>query len=277
MNPMPTLFISHGAPTFALDPGRAGALLASLGNALPKPHAVLVISPHWMTTPVRVSTAIHQKTIHDFAGFDERLYDIQYAARGHPEIAQRVIDLLKRADWLVEADAQRGLDHGAWVPLRYLFPDASVPVFQLSLPHSLDAETALELGRLLRPLTDEGMLIVGSGSLTHNLYEFRIDDPNEAEYAKSFVAWVREAVNAADLDRLARTLKLAPHAARAHPTTEHFLPLLIAAAAASTLTPTTVLQGGIEHGVLSMESYAFGFEAKQRSIDTVLNSALIAV
>jgi len=140
----------------------------------------------------------------------------------------------------------------------HLYPEADLPVFQVSLPVSLDGPGAYAYGQALAPLRDEGVLIVGSGSLTHNLYEFRQAGVPQAAYAREFSQWVREAVLAGDTQRLIDTLALAPHAERAHPTTEHFLPLLVALGAAGGSLPATVLDGGIEHGVLSMESYVFG-------------------
>jgi len=120
MSPLPTLFVSHGAPSFAREPGRAGPLLAALGRGLPRPAAVLVVSPHWSTPSPRVATGLRPRTIHDFGGFDPALYEIHYPATGHPQLANRAVDLLRAAGWEAEADANRGLDHGAWVPLTYL-------------------------------------------------------------------------------------------------------------------------------------------------------------
>jgi 4,5-DOPA dioxygenase extradiol len=258
VNRFPSLFVSHGAPTFALEPGLAGPQLAQLGRTLARPRAVLVVSPHWMTRTVAVATAARPKTIHDFGGFPSELYQIQYPAPGHPEVAQAAADLLAVAGHRVTVDPQRGLDHGTWVPLRHMFPAADVPVFQVSMPASLDAASAWQLGAALAPLSVEGVLIVGSGSLTHNLYEFRQGHDHDEAYASEFVDWVRSAVVARDQDLLVHALARAPHAQRAHPTTEHFLPLLVAAGAAATDAPVTVLPGGITHGVLSMESYLFG-------------------
>lgn len=258
IKPLPTLFVSHGAPTYALKPGVAGPQLTALGAALPRPKAVLVVSPHWMTPQARVAATPRPQTIHDFGGFDPALYELKYPAAGHPELAQRTAELLRASGWRTELDPRRGLDHGAWVALRHLYPMADVPVFQVSMPSSLEPETAIEFGRSLAPLANEGVLIVGSGSLTHNLYEFRTGHAHEAAYALEFVAWIREAVLRGDRDQLVQALSRAPHADRAHPTTEHFLPLLIAVGAAAQALPVTVLDGGITHGVLSMESYAFG-------------------
>ena len=263
MSRLPSLFISHGAPTFALEPGLAGGRLSALGRALARPQAVLVVSPHWMTPTPRVSLAAQPQTIHDFGGFDPALYRLSYAAPGHPALAQRALDLLNDAGWEAQADEHRGLDHGAWVPLMHLLPQADVPVFQVSLPTRLDAAAAWALGQTLAPLADEGVLIVGSGSLTHNLYEFRSGHEREEAYVAEFAAWVREAVEQGDRARLLRTLDDAPHARRAHPTPEHFWPLLVAAGAAGasdrdSALAVRVIEGGIVHGVLAMDSYAFG-------------------
>lgn len=261
MDRLPSVFVSHGAPSFALDPGVAGPRLTALGRALPRPAAVLVVSPHWMTPAPRVGLSPRPDTIHDFGGFDPALYEIAYPVNGHPGLAQRTIEVLGAAGWPVQADRRRGLDHGAWVPLLHLFPDANVPAFQVSLPAQLDAASAWAFGQALAPLAHEGVLIVGSGSLTHNLHEFRTGHGTDAHYATEFAGWVREAVVAGDGARLRRTLDEAPHARRAHPTPEHFWPLLVAAGAAGAALPAQVVEGGIVHGVLAMDSYVFGTRA----------------
>lgn len=258
---LPSFFISHGAPTFALEPGLAGPRLTALGRLLPRPQAVLVVSPHWMTPAPHVSTSAQPKTIHDFGGFGPAVYRIQYPARGHEVLAQRTVEQLTQAGWPAQPDARRGLDHGAWVPLMHLYPDADVPVFQVSLPSRLDAQGAWAFGQALAPLADEGVLIVGSGSLTHNLYEFRGARAADEPYVQAFSAWVREAVEQGDRTRLLRTLDDAPDARRAHPTPEHFWPLLVAAGAADSgdgPPPAQVIEGGIAYGMLAMDAYAFG-------------------
>jgi 4,5-DOPA dioxygenase extradiol len=256
---LPSVFVSHGAPTFALEPGLAGPQLTQLGRSLAGlTRAVLVVSPHWMTRDVAVSTTAAPQTVHDFGGFPSALYRMQYPAPGHPELAQAAADLLAAAGHRVTLDAQRGLDHGAWVPLLHMFPAADLPVFQVSMPASLDSEAAWELGATLAPLANRGVLIVGSGSLTHNLYEFRQGHGHDEAYATEFVHWIRSAVLTHDRDSLVHALARAPHAARAHPSADHFLPLLVAAGAGAVGAPVTVLPGGITHGVLSMESYQFG-------------------
>ena len=257
MKRLPSLFISHGAPSFALEPGLAGPRLTALGDSLPRPKAVLVVSPHWMTQTPRVGTTPRPETIHDFGGFAPALYEIAYPVDGHPELAHRTVDVLRAAGLPAEADARRGIDHGAWVPLLHLYPQADVPAFQVSLPSRLDADSAWAFGQALAPLADEGVLIVGSGSLTHNLREFRSGHGHDEVYVVEFASWVGEAVASGDADRLRRTLTDAPHAQRAHPTPEHFWPLLVAAAGGAR-QPATIIEGGITHGVLVMDSFVFG-------------------
>ncbi|CAM4303778.1 dioxygenase [Kerstersia similis] len=264
------LFVSHGSPTFAVEPGLAGPQLRQLGVALARPSAIVVISPHWMTRGgALISAATQQETIHDFGGFPAELYTLQYPAQGAPALAARVATLLQQAGIATGLDETRGLDHGAWVPLRYLYPDADVPVFQVALPYPLDTHAALALGRALRPLRDEGVLLLASGSLTHNLYEISREagasGTGDAEaYALAFTHWVRETVQAGDWQRLADYRRLAPEAVRAHPTDEHFLPLLIAAGATEDSEAVQVFDGGVTYGVLAMESYAWGVPAQAR-------------
>jgi 4,5-DOPA dioxygenase extradiol len=258
MNAWPTLFVSHGAPNFATEPGLAGAQLHAMGQRLGKPRAAVVISPHWMTPEATITAAEQPQTLHDFGGFPRALYSLRYPSPGSPALAARIHQLLSTHDIAAHLDDRRGLDHGAWVPLLHLYPDADVPVLQVSLPLAADEAAACRLGRALAALSREGVLVIGSGSLTHNLRDLRMDEATAAPYVQAFSAWVRQAVVAGDLGRLAQTLSLAPHAARAHPSTEHFLPLLVAAAASHSLARSAVLEGDIRHGALSMESYLFG-------------------
>lgn len=258
MNQAPAVFISHGAPTFALEPGVLGPNLRALGASLRDIQAILVVSPHWQTRGVQVMTTDAPATVHDFGGFPRPLYRLQYPAKGAPALAREAAVLLSKSGHAVTEDSRRGLDHGAWVPLLHLFPDAQVPVFQVSMPLALDAASAMQLGKALAPLRAQGVMIIGSGSLTHNLYEFRQMATSPAAYATEFESWVRKAVLTDDATGLVHYRELAPHAVRAHPTDEHFLPLLVAMGARSEGEPARIIEGGVTHGVLSMESYAWG-------------------
>ena len=252
---------------FVLEPGVLGPNLRAIGQSLRGITAVLVVSPHWQTRGVRVGGSAAPETIHDFGGFHEPLYQLQYPAPGAPTLAQEAASLLVQAGFEATLDDHRGLDHGAWVPLRYLFPDAGVPVFQVSLPQHIDAAGALRLGQALAPLRERGVLVVGSGSLTHNLYEFRqhIRDP---EYAQQFVDWIREAMAARDVEALVDYRRRAPHAERAHPSEEHYLPLLVAVGASFGTDTARLVEGGMTYDVLSMDSFAFGLpDAAATSLD----------
>jgi 4,5-DOPA dioxygenase extradiol len=254
----PALFVSHGAPTFALEPGLLGPKLKRLGERLTDLQAVLVASAHWQTPGVQAMRTAAPETIHDFGGFPPALYRLQYPAPGAPGLAAEAGALLRAAGFGVSFDDRRGIDHGVWVPLLYLLPQAQIPVFQVSLPLDLDAPKALKLGMALAPLRERGVLVLGSGSLTHNLREIGASDPEATKYAVEFTEWVRRHVRDRDLESLADYRRRAPHAQRAHPTEEHFLPLLIVLGASEEAERIEVLEGGMTYGVLSMESYAFG-------------------
>ena len=253
----PSLFVSHGSPMFALQPGELGPRLQALGRQLHEVRALLVVSPHWQTRGVRVQATSRPATIHDFGGFPEPLYRLQYTPDGAPEIAAQAAALLEAAGFPVQLEEARGLDHGAWVPLLHMRPAADIPVLQVSMPHDLDAGGALRLGRALAPLREAGVMVVGSGSLTHNLYEFR-RDVRDPEYAAEFADWVHQRVLEGDTDALRDYRDRAPHAARAHPTEEHYLPLLVAAGAAHAGEAAQRIEGGITDGILSMDSFLWG-------------------
>lgn len=268
---LPTVFVSHGSPMHAIDAGRAGDVWAKLAGALPRPSAVLIASAHWETELPMLSTAREPETIHDFSGFPPELYKISYAAPGAPKVAQRAIQLLDSGGFSATANACRGLDHGAWVPLRRMYPDAGVPVAQISIQPSLDAAHHLRVGAALAPLSSEGVLVIGSGHITHNLRDWMaatrargsraVADGAADDYVSEFRAWIAEALRENDRTRLAGWRELAPHAARAHPTPEHLLPLFVAFGAASGVNgqPPHVerLEAGVDSGVLAMDAYVF--------------------
>ena len=254
----PLLFISHGAPTFALEPGLLGPQLQALGAQLDGVRAVLVVSPHWQTRGVAVSSTAAPETVYDFGGFPSALYDLKYPAAGAPDIAEQTAKLLNEAGFVTSLDARRGLDHGAWVPLMHLLPRAQIPVFQVSMPYDLNTEQAVQLGRALAPLRTQGVLIVASGSMTHNLGEFRRGVAAGDHYVQEFSTWVKTAVLAHAVQPVIRYRSEAPHAERAHPTEDHFLPLLVALGAQVEGEAVQLIDGGIEHGMLSMDSFVWG-------------------
>jgi 4,5-DOPA dioxygenase extradiol len=257
MTHAPALFVSHGAPTFALEPGLLGPNLAQLGARLSGLAAVAVVSAHWQTPGVQVMRTAAPETVHDFGGFPPALYQLRYPAPGAPAIAEEAAAQLKSAGIETTFDDARGIDHGVWVPLLYLLPKAKVPVFQISLPLDCSTEYALRLGRALGPLRRRGVLVMGSGSLTHNQRDIRQFDPNLSKYVAEFTAWVRTNVQRRDMQALVEYRRRAPHAERAHPSEEHFLPLLVALGASEAADAVNVIEGGVTYDVLSMESYAF--------------------
>lgn len=266
MSRAPALFISHGSPMFSVEPGTLGPALKTLGDSLTGLKGIVIVSPHWQTLgPVRVSASTAPETIHDFGGFPEALYALRYPAPGDPALAARITSLLNTTGIPAVEDPTRGLDHGAWVPMRYLKPEADVPVVQVSLPHDATPASAFRLGAALAPLRDDDILVIGSGSLTHNLMEVFRARPDDGAYAQAFADWVTDAVARDDVDALLEYRSRVPDAARAHPTEEHFLTLLVARGAAA--GPGRLVHGGMTYGILSMDSFAWdtdsGAHAKQ--------------
>ena len=258
--PASVLFVAHGSPMFALQPGAAGAALAALATTLKRPRAVLVISPHWETQLPTVGTARQLTTIHDFGGFDPALYAIQYPASGSPQAAQQVVDALQAAGFPVNTDPERGLDHGAWVPLRYLFPRAEVPVVPLSIQHHGGPDHAHRMGQALAPLTDQGWLIVASGNITHNLRDWQQASRGggvDTSYAQRFSDWVDAQLSSGQLEALLHYRQRHADALRAQPRDEHLLPLFTALGAAGPQARGRAMVRGISDHVIAMDSYAF--------------------
>ncbi|SEJ34263.1 dioxygenase family protein [Frateuria terrea] len=260
MPTLPSLYISHGSPMTALQPGAVRERLAELSADLPRPQAILIATAHWLSAQPRVGGAAQPDTVHDFFGFPAALYDIRYPAPGAPALADRALQLLVGAGLQATLDPRQGLDHGAWVPLRLLYPDADIPVVPLSIQPERDPAHHLAVGRALAPLRDEGVLVIGSGSITHNLGDLRMGygAEREAPYVRPFIAWVEERLGAGDVDALLDYRRQAPFAQRAHPTDEHLLPLFVALGAAGTQPAAQRIDAGIDHGILAMDIYRFG-------------------
>ncbi|MFI0937874.1 dioxygenase [Streptomyces sp. NPDC021020] len=227
---MPALYLSHGAPPLADDPLWPGQL-ADWAAALPRPKAVLVISAHWEDAPLAIGATTTVPLVYDFWGFPEHYYQVTYPAPGAPELAEDVRKLLRRAGSPVQDVPERGLDHGAYVPLVEMFPAADVPVLQVSMP-TLDPTGLLEIGRRLAPLRDEGVLIVGSGFFTHNLAALRHAGPQPPAWSAEFDDWGQRALEAQDIDALLDFERTSPAGRLAHPRTEHFAPLFVTLGAA---------------------------------------------
>ncbi|MFI2368444.1 dioxygenase [Streptomyces sp. NPDC018833] len=225
---MPALYLSHGAPPLADDPIWPGEL-AAWSAELPRPRAILVVSAHWEEAPLALAATETVPLVYDFLGFPERYYQVHYEAPGAPQLAASVRKLLHRAGTPVQDVPDRGLDHGAYVPLVEMFPGADIPVLQISMP-TLDPGKLLEIGRRLAPLRDEGVLIIGSGFFTHNLAALR--HGGTPGWSTEFDDWGRRALAAADVDALLDFENKAPAGRIAHPRTEHFAPLFVTLGAA---------------------------------------------
>ncbi len=261
---LPVLFISHGAPLFAIEAGSTGPALTRWGEGLQRPEnglrGVVIMSPHWMAPSPAVMSNPAPATWHDFGGFPPALYDLQYPAAGSPALAADVLGLLKDAGMAAASDAQRPLDHGAWVPLMHLFPRANVPVVQVALPQGDGPAQLLAMGRALRSLRSRGVLVIGSGSMTHNLREFFGGERAPSPYVIEFSRWVEAAIRRGDKDALLDYRRQAPHAQRAHPSEDHFLPLFFALGAAGWGEEggalADYLSREVMYGILAMDSFA---------------------
>ena len=252
---MPVVFVSHGAPDTLLKSPDTVACWRELGQVIPEPAAILVVSAHWETRMPTVSLADAPETIHDFSGFSPELYRMQYRAPGAPALAARVVSLLSSVGIAADIHPSRGLDHGAWVPLSAMYPQADVPVTQLSLTRNASTATNFELGQALAPLREEGVLIVASGAITHNFswLDWHAEDETKFPQAKIFTDWVAEKLAAQNVSALL-AYRSAPYGAESHPTEEHFLPLLVALGAADGDVPVRY-RPRFAYGGLAMDAY----------------------
>jgi 4,5-DOPA dioxygenase extradiol len=260
MTALPTLFVSHGSPMLAVQDSPARRFLQELGKTLPNPKAIVVVSAHWESQGgPAVSSTDSPETIHDFGGFPAALFAIQYPAHGAPEIAKDVAHRLETAGYIVKVSAQRGLDHGAWVPLMLMYPHADIPVLQVSVLRGASPAEHEKLGQALAALRDESVLVIGSGSLTHNLHEFRGQELNAPvpAWVSDFSAWMKDALQESHYEALLDYRRQAPHAAKNHPTEEHLMPLFVAMGAAGREAKATQLHSSYEYGILAMDVYAF--------------------
>ncbi|MDI3274515.1 class III extradiol ring-cleavage dioxygenase [Pseudomonas sp. AL03] len=253
----PSLHISHGSPMLALEPGASGPALARLAAELPKPRAIIVVSAHWESSELLVSGNPQPETWHDFGGFPQALFDVQYPAPGDPQLAAEVVELLKSDGLPARIDAKRPFDHGVWVPLSLMYPQADIPVVQVSLPTRGGPTLQTRVGHALASLREHGVLLIGSGSITHNLRELDWHaGPESVEpWAQAFRDWMIEKLAANDETALHDYRQQAPNAARNHPSDEHLLPLYFARGAGGNFSVT---HKGFTMGALGMDIYRFG-------------------
>ena len=253
----PSLFISHGSPMLALQPGASGPALLKLAAELPRPKAIVVVSAHWESQALLVSSNPAPETWHDFGGFPAELFAVQYPAPGEPQLAAQVAELLNQAGLPARLDPQRPFDHGVWVPLSLMYPQADIPVVQVSLPSRQGPELQNQVGKALSTLRDQGFLLIGSGSITHNLRELDWHaGPESVEpWALAFRDWMVEKLASNDEAAMHDYRQRAPFAVRSHPSDEHLLPLYFARGAGGEFS---IAHQGFTLGALGMDIYRFG-------------------
>jgi 4,5-DOPA dioxygenase extradiol len=269
-HPAPSLFVSHGSPTFALETpasSLAAAYLEALAHKTPQPKGILIVSPHWQTrgTQVAIALANQPSTVHDFGGFPSALYALQYPAKGAQWLADAIAAQLAANHVAHGFAPDQGMDHGAWVPLMKLYPQAQIPVVQISLPAQQSPPFYYALGQALAGLREHGVMVIGSGSLTHNLYEVRLHGDNAlqtmADYVQPFREWMQATVTARDLPALLNYRALAPFAAENHPTDEHLMPLFVALGAGDFENGATQIDyftGELVYHTLAMDHVLLG-------------------
>ncbi|QXX73364.1 class III extradiol ring-cleavage dioxygenase [Methylovirgula sp. HY1] len=261
MAPLPTLFLSHGAPNLLFQKSPARDFLQKLGQEIERPRAILVASAHFEMPNPAFTAAPHPEMIYDFTGFEDELYQVKYPALGAPGLAAVAADLLADAGFEPQEVLGRGFDHGAWVPLMLMYPDADIPIVELSVQREGGAGHHIMVGRALAPLREHGILIVGSGSLTHGVdaitkSKLALGGP-APDWVSTFAEWVHEKAEAGAIDEIADWWGLAPNAKRNHPTPEHFLPLPLAMGAAGEGAKGRRLHHSVQYGVLAMDAYLF--------------------
>jgi 4,5-DOPA dioxygenase extradiol len=252
---LPSLFISHGAPSIAIEQDDFTRAVASFGESLRGARAIAVVSAHWQARSVRVNAVAHPETIYDFGGFSPELYKIRYEAPGDPALAREISALLGNAP----LEESRGWDHGLWVPMGILLPDANVPIVEIAQPSPTTPAKLLRIGQALAPLRERGIVIAGSGGIVHNLRAIHLGDKSAPvdEWAKQFDDWFAKHLAASDFETLTRYRDLAPHANLAVPTPEHFEPLFVTLGASRDTDNLTTIYEGFHYGNLSMRTFAF--------------------
>ncbi|WP_159888180.1 DODA-type extradiol aromatic ring-opening family dioxygenase [Paenibacillus puerhi] len=255
---LPSLFASHGLPTLATEPHSYGRFLGLLASRLPRPRAILIFSSHWEAAPQRVGTSVYYETLHDFFGYPDELYTAQYRAKGDMALAMQICLQLEKEGISCELDDKRGLDHGAWIVLKLMYPDADIPVVAMSVNPGLVPEEQYRIGRALGALREQQVLILGSGGTVHNLGKLSWQETAADEWAIAFDEWLSACLETWDTHRLFRYDLEAPYAKDAVPRAEHFAPLLIAMGAAHTGKKAKLLHRQYQYGSLSLSSWMFG-------------------
>jgi 4,5-DOPA dioxygenase extradiol len=262
MTELPSLFVSHGAPTLAVEDSPARRFLLGLGAKLPRPRAIVVVSAHHDTAVTEITAGAVPETIHDFGGFPQALYELRYPAPGDPQLADDLVGMLHASGIEARANPKRGLDHGAWVPLMLIYAEADIPVVQVSINMSRSPRYHFELGQSLSSLRQDNVLVIGSGSATHNLREFFTGDYSHDTappiWVTDFADWLAARVEEGQIASVLNAVEEGPHGQRNHPTMDHIHPLFVACGAAGDSGPGSRVHHSTTYGVLAMDVYAFG-------------------
>lgn len=257
MTTQPALFVSHGAPDLALTDSDARRFLLQLGATLQRPDAIVIASAHYEASRPLIRAPERFSTWHDFGNFDRKLFDLRYEPPGAPALAEDVRQRLLTVGFDPVRDVSDRIDHGAWVPLSLLFPGADLPVVMISIDPARDASWHFELGRALAPLRERNILLIGSGSISHNLREVFRPSSADRAWVDAFTSWLEEGVRSGDTEALLSAMQEAPEAARNHPTDEHLLPFYVAMGAGGPGAYGVRLHHSVTYGVLAMDIYAF--------------------
>jgi len=256
-NKIPGIYVSHGSPDMALTNSAAANFLRDLPKDLPQPDGIVIISAHWLTRGLHITTAGPLETIHDFQGFPPELYQLNYPAVGTDRLIEQLSNCLSNQGYHVTKDKSRGLDHGAWTPLVLMYPKADIPVVQLSLDATLSGTEHLAVGRVLAALRDSNILVITSGSSVHNLSAMASEGSKTPDWAIEFEDWINQTLSSASFDELADFYHQAPHAKQAHPTTEHFLPIIVAAGVGGADAKAKRIHHGFSYGSIGMSAWSF--------------------
>ncbi|QMV16102.1 DODA-type extradiol aromatic ring-opening family dioxygenase [Vibrio spartinae] len=261
---MPTLFVSHGSPMMIVEQSETTEFFTQMGQTIPQPEAIIIFSAHFdIAGPVMITSGQTLGTIHDFYGFPQSLYEVEYPAHGAPQLAQKAGELLQKSGFSIALDQTQGLDHGAWVPLQYMFPHRDIPVISVSINSQASAQIHYELGQALSPLRREGVLFIGSGGISHNLRAVfsQASDPESIHKMQLFTDWIAEKIEHRDVEAINHYLQTAPHALFNHPTPDHFLPLPCILGTSDAAENGKVLHRSVDMGLLALDAYGFGLTA----------------
>jgi len=258
----PSLFISHGAPDIAVKSDHPShRFLTEMPRLFARPDAIVILSAHWCTERITISNAESYKAIYDFGGFDERLYSMHYSPKGCPELARIIFDMLEKNNWQPKLAGNAELDHGAWIPLKLMYPEAYIPVVRISIQPDQPPENHYELGRVLAELRQQNILVIGSGAMTHNLFEmtFNQHDGGAPQWVTDFADWMKDKLETGDKAAILSYRDNAPYSRKNHPTDDHLVPLFIAMGAGNGDTARRI-HTATSYGTVMMDSYAFGRE-----------------